>query len=82
MLISYLSAQVFFLPFTGIETLLLHSDYQIAVLPESSQLNAFKNSEDPLWKKAYTERIEPFYDSYVEFMKGSKFMSVHPSLKI
>jgi hypothetical protein len=76
MLISYLSAQVFFLPFTGIETLLLHSDYQIAVLPESSQLNAFKYSEDPLWKRAYVERIEPSYDSYVDFMKGSKFLEM------
>ena len=70
MLISFLSAQKFKLPFTGIETLLMYSDYQITVPPESAQLNEFKNSEHPLWKRAYAERIEPFYESYVKFMKG------------
>ena len=76
MLISYLAKQTFVLPFTGIETLLRDSDYMITMLPESAQMNDFKLSNQPMWKKAWEERIEPVYSSYVDFMKDRKYLKM------
>ena len=67
MLISSLAERTIMLPFTGVESLMLTSDYKIAVGPSSAQEGTFKFSRVPLWQKAWSERIEPSYDFYVEY---------------
>ena len=54
------------LPFDGIETLMLNSNYRIAVYPGTLHEDFFRHSNDPVMKKAWTERIEPYMDFYKE----------------
>ena len=66
-LISYLAQRNIILPFDGVESLMLTSDYKILLNPGTAQVDSFKYAENPLWKKAWLERIEPnieFYDGY------------------
>lgn len=58
------------LPFDGIETLMINSDYKILVMPGTITANAFKNSKDPIWQKAWADRIEPNLDFYKEYLKA------------
>ena len=60
------------LPFDGLETLLLNSDYRVATFPDSAYTDGFKYSKVPERKKAWTERIEPNMDFYEEYYEGSK----------
>ena len=74
-LISSLAERNIILPFTGLESLMLKSDYKIVVPPGSAQEGSFKFSDVPLWQKAWTERIEPnydFYDTYATTENGCK----------
>ena len=67
MLISYLAMRVITLPFDGIPTLLTSSNYKIGLQPGTSFEDAFKTSTDPMWQKAWNERIETnlnYYQSY------------------
>ena len=59
------------LPFDGVETLLLNSNYKISVYPGTFQEDFFRHSNDPVIKKAWTERIEPYMDFYKEHFAGS-----------
>ena len=54
------------LPFDGIETLMMNSNYRIAVYPGTLHEDFFRHSNDPVMKKAWTERIEPYMDFYKE----------------
>ena len=54
------------LPFDGIETLMMNSNYKIAVYPGTLHEDFFRHSNDPVMKKAWTERIEPYMDFYKE----------------
>ena len=67
MLISYLSARVFTLPFDGLSKLLKDTDYKIAVMPGSYSEDAFKESKDPLWQIAWVERIQPYLEYYKKY---------------
>ena len=67
MLISYLSTRFISLPFTNIRDLVENSDFKIGLVKGSSFEDAFKLSTDPIWQKAYSERIEPFLDQYAPF---------------
>ena len=58
------------LPFDGIETLMLNSDYKIAIYPGTIDEDAFQHSNNPVMKKAWKERIEPYMDFYKEFFSG------------
>ena len=58
------------LPFDGIETLMLNSDYKIAIYPGTIDEDAFQHSNNPVMKKAWKERIEPYVDFYKEFFSG------------
>jgi len=64
MLITYLSTRVITLPYDSIDGLMENSDHKLALLPGSSYEDDFKNAANPLWRKAYTERIQPNLGSY------------------
>ena len=61
---SSLLARNTILPFDGIESLVLLSDAKIVVAPDSAHVDKFKYSKDPIWQKAWSERIEPNLDFY------------------
>ena len=67
MLISYLSTRFISLPFTNIRGLVENSDFKIALIKGTAFEDAFKLSADPIWQKAYSERIEPYLDQYAPF---------------
>ena len=73
MLVSFLAKQIVVLPFTGIESLMAKSDYQIAVWPGTYSQDVFAFSIDPVWQKAWTERIEPYLDDYRPYA-GNKYL--------
>ena len=62
MLISYLGQRNIILPFDGVESLMMKSDFGIAVAPGTAQEESFKNSKVPLWQKA--ER-ECWYENFI-----------------
>ena len=66
-LISYLSIQKTNLPFNNLETLLSLTSNKIAVLPGSGKEDEFRYSTDPLMQRAWTERIEPYFDEFHTF---------------
>ena len=70
------------LPFDGVETLMLNSDYKIGVVADTAQMNAFKFSRIPLWQKAWLERMEPNLYFYREYIQGLylEFKHVHTCL--
>ena len=72
MLISYLSTRFISLPFTDIRGLVENSDFKIALIEGTSMEAAFKLSTDPIWQKAYSERIEPFFDQYAPYYENYK----------
>ena len=67
MLISYLATRVLNVPFDGIGTLVAESDFTIGLSPGSSYEDAFKTSSDPDWKRAWTERLQPYLEDYVPY---------------
>ena len=67
MLISYLSTRFIPLPFTNIRELVDNSDFKIGTKEGTSFEDAFKLSTDPIWQKAYSERIAPFFYQYAPF---------------
>ena len=40
------------------------TDFKIALAPGTSYEDAFRYSTNPLWQKAWTERIEPDIETY------------------
>ena len=77
-LISSLAERNIILPFTGLESLMLKTDYKIVVAPDSAQVGSFKFSEVPLRQRAWSDRIEPYYKFYVEYSStanGCEFLN-------
>ena len=64
MLVSYLSAIKIGLPFNNMEELMGNTDYKIIIMWGSFFEDAFKFAKDPLWKRAYTERVMPTKEDY------------------
>ncbi|XP_059085839.1 glutamate receptor ionotropic, kainate 5-like [Tigriopus californicus] len=64
MLISYLATRVIVLPFESLQGLVEGSDFRISLTPGSSYMDAFKQSQDPLWQKAWKDRIETNLATY------------------
>ena len=69
-LISNLSKRTIQLPFTDLASLLSTSNYKIGLMVGSSQENSFRYSEDPLFQRAWTERIEPYLQKYKNYKSG------------
>ena len=67
MLVSYLAARIIVLPFTGIETLMADSEYLIAVWPGTYSQAVFESSIDPVWQKAWNERMKPYMEDYIPY---------------
>ena len=57
------------MPFTNIRGLVENSDFKIALIKGTAFEDAFKLSTDPIWQKAYSERIEPYFDQYEPFFE-------------
>ena len=75
MLISYLATRVIVLPFNSIKELVDKSSFLIALNPGSSYEDAFKYATDPDWQAAWTGRIQPYLENYIE---GSSRMIQYP----
>lgn len=71
--ISYLNARIIDSPIDGIDSLMETSNYKIALMPDSSEMEAFKFSKTSQWKKAWTERIEPNLGFYSEYTQSKEF---------
>ena len=71
-LVSSLFVRKVVLPFDGIEELVLFSDSKIFVVPDSALMDRFKFSKDPIWQRAWSERIEPNMDFYDAYLKSEK----------
>ena len=67
MLVSYLATRVTTLPFINIETLVLNTDYKIALIPGTIYEDTFRYVKNPIWIEAFKTRIEPYLDEYYEF---------------
>ena len=76
MLISYLSTRFIALPFTNIRGLVENSDFRIALIKGTSFDDSFKMSTDPIWQKAYSERIEPYMDQYPALGSYDEFIAL------
>ena len=68
MLISYLSARTITLPFKDIEQLMLKTDFKIFLKPYSFQMDSLRYSSVPILQRAFTERVEPNLQFYVDFL--------------
>ena len=68
MLISYLSIRTITLPFNDIEELMLKTDFKIFVRPYSAQMDSLRYSSVPILQRAFTERVEPNLQFYVDFL--------------
>ena len=63
MLISYLTTQDTYLPFTELEDLYYKTDYKVVVLPKSAYMQSFQIGND-LEKAIWKERIEPYMKAF------------------
>ena len=83
-LISSLTISQISLPFTNLEQLVTMSNYKIAIYPGSAYEDLFKLSFDPIRKKAWEEKIQPYLKDYqkydarnmMEVLKSDPLMSV------
>ena len=69
-LISYLTISKTSLPFTNLETLVTKSEFQIAIMPGSVYEDDFKLSLDPLFQRAWKERIQPYLKDYRPYQQN------------
>ena len=47
-----------------------NSDFKIGLIKGTSIEDSFKVSTDPIWQKAYSERIKPFLDQFAPFYES------------
>ena len=52
------------LPFSSMDDLYKNTQFRVAVMPDTTMMDNFKFSTDPLWKAIYDERIEPNVEEY------------------
>ena len=63
MLISYLTTQDTYLPFTELKDLYYKTEYKVVVLPKSAYMQSFQIGND-LEKAIWKERIEPYMKAF------------------
>ena len=68
MLLSALAVDSLEYPFYDYKSLLKDTNYIIAVYPGGFTEDAFKYSSDPIFKEAWTERIEPYLEEYKNYI--------------
>ena len=81
MLITYLSTRAMVLPFDNLISILEKSSHQIAVLPGTAFEDTFKASNDPLYQKAWNERILPNMDLYRSYDVGGTYVGLRQEAK-
>ena len=64
-MVSYLTAKRIILPFSSFQELAENSKYEFIGLQGSSYLDTFRYSNDPVLKKIWKEKIEPYVDDRV-----------------
>ena len=62
MLINSLQNRIISLPFTDIPSMMTKTNYKISLIPGGAAEASFRDSSDPLFRKAYQDRIEPYID--------------------
>ena len=73
MLITSLQTRVVTLPFTDIPSMMTKTDYKISLVPGGTAEASFRDSADPLFRKAYKERIEPYIELMIPEGDGDYF---------
>ena len=73
MLITYLSTRVTVLPFDSLSTLMDNTNFKITTHLDTSLENKFRFATNPLWQKAWKERMEPYRDE-LKPLHGMCFM--------
>ena len=68
MLISFLAIQTINLPFKNIKSLYENTNFQVALMPGSAMEDAFKYSNDILYKNVYADRIQPYIPQYLPYV--------------
>ena len=66
-LISHLLSRKTIMPFTSLTDMYLNTEFRLALIPSTSFEDDFKFSGDKLWKKIYTERLEPYLKEYSDY---------------
>ena len=67
MFLTFLAIDKINFPFYDIKSLLSNTNYQIVLLPGSSNEDYFRMSEDEILQKAWKQRIEPNLDEYKKY---------------
>ncbi len=67
MLVSYLAIRVTALPFTNIETLVMNTNYKIALVPGTVYEDTFRYASSPVWMEAFKTRVEPYLNEYYNY---------------
>ena len=83
-LISYLTISKQSLPFTNLKSLVETSDFQVAIVPGSSDEDFFKLSFNPVHQRAWKERIEPNLEAYrvYDFNNITQILRNHQSMAV
>ena len=73
-LISYLTTKFINLPFNGVESLVTDTNYKIALKGGTATQMKFQYSTNPVWKNAWTNRVEPYMDDYKSYFNNGYFL--------
>ena len=59
-MIVILATQTLTLPFDSLEGLVDNSNYHILVVTGTAYEDTFKTAKEPVWQKAWTDRVQPY----------------------
>ena len=62
------------MPFTTIADFYLNTNFRLAVMPDTTYMDNFKYSTDPLFLEIYAERIEPHVQEYKDYPQHTSDM--------
>ncbi|XP_059081679.1 glutamate receptor ionotropic, kainate glr-3-like isoform X2 [Tigriopus californicus] len=79
MIISFLAVRTTVLPFSSMEEMLTKTDFKVAVQPGTSYVDTFRHSNNPMLKRIWTERIEPYIADYPQSKIGLSMKIIEES---
>ena len=62
------------MPFTTIADLYMNTEFRLAVMPDTTYIDNFKYSTDPLCMSIYADRIEPHIQEYKDYPEHTSDM--------
>ena len=62
------------MPFTTIADLYMNTQFRLAVMPDTTYIDNFKYSTDPLFMSIYADRIEPHIQEYKDYPEHNSDM--------